>query len=152
MDTTREQWRPVVGYEDTYQVSSTGRVWTNRRTRTLKQQPHIDGYQQVTLCRRGHEKKHFVHHLVLSAFTRPRPAGMQACHNNGDPTDNRVENLRWDTISANQRDRTRHGTRRNPRSHCPYGHEYTTTNIHMRGHRKQCRTCMNSYNRVLPSR
>jgi hypothetical protein len=35
---------------------------------------------------------------------------MEACHENGDETDNRLENLRWDTHSANLLDKRRHGT------------------------------------------
>jgi hypothetical protein len=56
-----------------------------------------------------------VHRLVLEAFVGPCPAGMEACHNNGVRTDNRLENLRWDTRSANCRDRIRHGTTNFPR-------------------------------------
>ena len=35
---------------------------------------------------------------------------MQGCHNNGDPCDNRLDNLRWDTPKNNQDDRIKHGT------------------------------------------
>jgi hypothetical protein len=35
---------------------------------------------------------------------------MECCHNNGDPADNRLENLRWDTHITNYRDAVRHGT------------------------------------------
>jgi DNA-binding XRE family transcriptional regulator len=35
---------------------------------------------------------------------------MEACHNNGVKTDNRLTNLRWDTPSSNQLDRQKHGT------------------------------------------
>lgn len=39
----------------------------------------------------------------------PCPDGMEACHNNGDQLDNRIENLRWDTHSANIYDQVAHG-------------------------------------------
>jgi hypothetical protein len=35
---------------------------------------------------------------------------MEACHNDGNPSNNRLTNLRWDTRSENQRDRVRHGS------------------------------------------
>lgn len=42
----------------------------------------------------------------------PCPDGMEACHNNGDASDNRPENLRWDTHHNNNQDRLKHGTYR----------------------------------------
>jgi hypothetical protein len=60
----------------------------------------------------------YVHHLVLLAFVGPRPDGLICCHGNGDPTDNRPENLRWDTHSANSKDAIKHGTARHPMSVC----------------------------------
>jgi hypothetical protein len=50
-----------------------------------------------------------VHRLVLLAFVGPCPVGMECCHENGDPIDNRVENLRWGTHTDNMADRNRHG-------------------------------------------
>lgn len=48
-----------------------------------------------------------VHRLIV----RLLPAdGHECCHNNGIQTDNRLENLRWDTRSANRQDAIRHGT------------------------------------------
>jgi hypothetical protein len=47
--------------------------------------------------------------IVLSAFSGPRPDGMQCCHFNDDAWDNRPENLRWDTPAANYADRDRNG-------------------------------------------
>ena len=42
----------------------------------------------------GNAKMEKVHRLVLEAFVGPNPPGLECCHNNGDPSDNRVENLR----------------------------------------------------------
>lgn len=35
---------------------------------------------------------------------------MESCHNNGNPADCALENLRWDTHANNLRDRWTHGT------------------------------------------
>jgi hypothetical protein len=35
---------------------------------------------------------------------------MQACHTNGNKTDNSLSNLRWDTPANNSADKDRHGT------------------------------------------
>lgn len=48
--------------------------------------------------------------MVCETFHGERPAGHQAAHNNGDPSDNRVGNLRWATRADNMGDRLRHGT------------------------------------------
>lgn len=54
--------------------------------------------------------KRFVHRLVLEAFVGKCPDKMHARHLNGNPSDNRVENLAWGTRSENMMDRVRHGT------------------------------------------
>lgn len=55
-------------------------------------------------------KTQSVHRLIAEAFHGPCPPGLECCHNNGKRTDNRPENLRWDTRSANHLDKRRHGT------------------------------------------
>lgn len=57
----------------------------------------------------GDRKRFSVGRLVLEAFVGPCPAGLQCCHANDDPWDNRLENLRWDTPKANAKDRARNG-------------------------------------------
>lgn len=68
---------------------------------------HSDG-KYMCIYWRG--RKYRVHRLVLEAFVGPCPPGMECCHNNGNPADNRLENLRWDTRSANCLDAVQHGT------------------------------------------
>ena len=45
---------------------------------------------------------------------------MCTCHNDGNPSNNHLENLRWDTRKNNEADKIKHGTatrgRRNPRA------------------------------------
>lgn len=49
--------------------------------------------------------------LVLEAFVGPRPPGMEACHfPDKDFTNNRLDNLRWDTPKNNAKDRALHGS------------------------------------------
>lgn len=50
-----------------------------------------------------------LHRLILETFVGPCPPGMQCCHYNDIKTDNRLENLRWDTPEANMRDALRNG-------------------------------------------
>jgi hypothetical protein len=59
----------------------------------------------------GRSQTTAVHRIVLEAFVGPCPEGMECCHNDGNPRNNNVTNLRWDTRSANQMDSVRHGTK-----------------------------------------
>lgn len=119
----QEEWRPVVGYEGFYSVSSLGRVRSEERyvrhnlgglslkkQRVRKQSVDADGYCSVVLSHGGKNRGFRVAALVLGAFVGPRPDGYMACHNNGVRDDNRPENLRWDTIEGNFADKRLHGT------------------------------------------
>ena len=105
-------WRAVPGYEDLYDVSDTGQVKSFVQTlkgRCLRARPRGAGYRAVVLGRKKHKQERYVHDLVLLAFRGTRPTGMQACHENGDPTDNALNNLRWDTPSNNCLEKWKHG-------------------------------------------
>lgn len=65
-----------------------------------------NGYHDVQI--RGEHR--LIHRLVLEAFVGPCPEGMEVAHRNGDPSDNRLDNLRWSTPVDNQADRVEHGT------------------------------------------
>ena len=47
--------------------------------------------------------------LILETFVGPRPENYDCCHFDGDPTNNKLSNLRWDTKKSNAQDRIRHG-------------------------------------------
>jgi len=61
----------------------------------------------------GRYKRFRVYRLVLIAYVGPCPNGMVACHNDGDVTNNNLENLRWDTQKNNLKDTIAHGTKIN---------------------------------------
>lgn len=152
MDATPEEWLPVVGYEGLYEVSNRGRVrsldrFIGRRFWPGKQLSlalHTFGYPMVGLSRQCDKRVVCVHVLVLQAFVGPRPPGAEACHRNGNPSDNRPENLYWGTHADNMRDMTAHGTHRNTvKTECKYGHEYTTENTYLDpAGRRYCRICL----------
>jgi hypothetical protein len=115
-----ETWRLAVGYGENYHVSDQGRVRTGQTQDAIKRgragqmkQQHLNpdnGYQYVTLCRDGRKRRVAVHILVARTFLGECPAGLETCHDNGVKTDNRAENLRYDTRSNNHRDKWQHGT------------------------------------------
>jgi hypothetical protein len=54
-------------------------------------------------------KNRLVHRIVLEAFVGPCPHGMETRHLDGNPMNNRLENLCWGTREQNWEDRRRHG-------------------------------------------
>jgi hypothetical protein len=112
--------RPVPG-ASAYLASATGVIYSFQKNgrghkagleyTTLTQMRWKGGYSKVIIkLDAGRQVKRFVHRLVLLAFAGPPLPGQEACHNNGDPTDSRIENLRWGTKTENGRDKVRHGT------------------------------------------
>jgi len=117
-----EQWKDVPSWEGWYQVSDEGRVRSlTRRSncgkstaiykgRILKTGLLEAGYDTVVLSQPGRRAHTYVHRLVAAAFIGPCPPKLEVCHNNGKRTDNRLENLRYDTRQNNAFDRLKHGT------------------------------------------
>ena len=110
------------------------------------------GYMFVTLWREGERRTARLHRLVLEAFVGPCPDNMVACHDNGDPADNRPDNLRWDTQASNVRDTVKHGRHHESRkTHCPRGHLLEAPNLTdaslKLGYRK-CKACHRARARV----
>ncbi len=109
-----------------YRIGDDGSVWSCRnlgglkghvgnvprvgsKWRRLKTALQKTGYHTLMF---GDRTTHAVHRLVLIGFTGQPPAGMVACHNDGDSTNNHLRNLRWGTWKSNSADRDRHGTMR----------------------------------------
>ena len=115
-------FKPVPGWSGQYEITRGGIVRSCAHERThwrggvrryaptiLRQESHKAGYARVVLCRGSQRRRAFVHALVLETFVGPRPRGAVACHINGNPRDNRVENLRWGSHQDNTNDKRRHG-------------------------------------------
>jgi hypothetical protein len=64
----------------------------------------------VNLCRKGIKFNFLVHRLVLEAFVGSCPDSFECCHKDGNPLNNRLENLRWGSRSENRLDAVNHGT------------------------------------------
>lgn len=136
-----ERWRKVPGWSD-YSVSDSGQVRSDRYGRILRPTLRPTGYLQLTLSDRRRTGYPFAHTLVLAAFVGPAPEGMECCHGNGDKTDNRLSNLRWDTRLANAADATRHGTGPGARTTCPRSHPLAEPNLTASGKAKGKRRCL----------
>lgn len=119
-------YRPVPGHAG-YRVGDDGSVWSCFRRvpikgggrgmravpggpwKQLKASTDKHGRKMLTFHPSGEQV--FVHRLVLLAFVGPCPEGMECCHANDNSSDNRLDNLRWDTSKANKADGLRNGNR-----------------------------------------
>lgn len=113
----REEWKSIPGYEDRYEVSCCGDVRSLWFKGFPRKRPHVmsprtddKGRKVLTLYFNGRATQWHLHVLVLLAFVGLRPIGQEGCHGDGNPANNHVENLRWDTRSANAADAIGHGT------------------------------------------
>lgn len=119
-----EIWKPIPGYEGLYEVSNAGSVrgidriatfadgtpYKPQKGKVLKQSTDKIRRKTVDLYKNRSRKTVYVHSLVLSAFLGPRPDNMDCCHNDGNPSNNHIDNLRYDTRSGNFADKLIHGT------------------------------------------
>lgn len=102
-----EEWRPILGYEGLYSVSSLGRVWREPNTygcrngRFRKPQWTTAGYFFLWLSKDNQVKSWHIHDLVTLAFFGPKPDGLCVNHKDGVPTNNRVGNLEYVTYREN---------------------------------------------------
>lgn len=118
-----EIWKDIPGYEGRYQASTEGRIRsvdhrvrlvahgkeTTRLSpgRVLRPGGRKDGHLSVMLGHKAHGSQ--VHQLVMLTFVGPAPEGCEVCHNDGNPANNALENLRYDTRSENIKDVVRQG-------------------------------------------
>lgn len=106
------EWRAVGGYEGLYEVSDEGEVRSIYRGlntgRVLKPSVRAYGRRYVALCKEGKVKNFSIARVVLAAFVGPAN-GRLALHNNDNPADDRLENLRYGTNQDNMTDKVLHG-------------------------------------------
>lgn len=107
-----EEWRPLPGFGDRYAVSDRGRVWSLFANKEMATHSPTKGrgyraFKACVDCRLTHV---WVHRAVLLAFCGAAPPGTHASHLNGNDSDNRLENLSWETPRENNARKAAHGT------------------------------------------
>lgn len=116
-----EMWKPVVGYENIYEVSNLGnvrsvdgkvthsvlhgkRVW---RGRVMRQKHNANRHgrtdAKITLWKDKTPHDYLVARLVAFAWCAGYEEGYTVNHINGNYHDNRAENLEWVSIGNNIR-------------------------------------------------
>jgi hypothetical protein len=81
MKLQNEEWRPVVGFEGSYEVSDQGRIRSIARTDNLGRpvrarvmRPRVGRYAAYDLRKDGRYRSVYAHRAVLEAFVGPCPA------------------------------------------------------------------------------
>lgn len=124
----QERWKAIPGFPG-YEISDHGRVrsyWKrvsngigkgcrmvliDNPVHYYSPQVGSSGYVQMVFKKRPAYSNQRIHRLMLEVFIGPCPKGMEACHNDGNKTNNILPNLRWDTRKNNIGDQIRHGTK-----------------------------------------
>lgn len=109
LSSAAEEWRPVVGYEGHYEVSSLGQV-RNIHGRLLAQHDDGQGYRQLGLSCGSIKTTYRVHRLVCRAFHGVPSEGFEVAHLDGNRANAASANLAWATPSENNRHKEAHGT------------------------------------------
>jgi hypothetical protein len=114
-----EIWKDIVGFEELYKVSNTGKIkslsrdipftnrWGQRITRKCKElilKPRITnfGYFRVHLVKNGIDNLYSLHRIVAKAFLQNPNNLPQVNHKDGDKSNNNDWNLEWCNNSHNQ--------------------------------------------------
>lgn len=101
----KEYWKPVVGYENLYEVSNLGKVRSlnfDGSNKTKIMTPYdVHGYKRIRIFKNKVPRSTGVHRLVAEAFICNPDKKEFVNHKDGNKSNNSVDNLEWATHSEN---------------------------------------------------
>lgn len=109
-----EIWKDIPGHEGNYQASNFGRIKSlnyqgKHRELIMKPKNLGNGRFAVKIFKNKLYKYEKIHRLVLMAFCGKCPEGMECMHLDDNPSNNKIENLKWGTRSENQKQKFKNG-------------------------------------------
>lgn len=104
-----EEWKPITGYENIYEVSNSGKIKSVKGKRThskrlgvryweereMKLKTDKGGYKRVSLWKDKRPKDFLVHRLVAIEFCEKTEGKNLINHIDGNPSNNHYTNLEW---------------------------------------------------------
>ena len=112
-ESSEEIFAPIKGFEDYYEISNLGRIYSKPRlswngcgykkegNKFLKLKENNNGYKYVILHKNNIKYQKYVHRLVAEHFLDNKFNYSQVNHLNGNKSDNRIQNLEWCSVSEN---------------------------------------------------
>ena len=107
----KELWKDVVGYEEYFQISNFGRVFSKRSNKILKTVKAEYEIFTTRLSGRGKSTCFKIHRLVAKAFIENPLDKHEVNHIDGNKHNNHVDNLEWTTESENKKHAYKAGLR-----------------------------------------
>ena len=97
----KQIFKPIKNWEDLYEITNDGKVYSIRSGKFLKPRLSLDGYERVSLCRDGKHYDMRIHRLVAEAFLENENNLPQVNHKDFNKCNNYVSNLEWCTGKDN---------------------------------------------------
>lgn len=122
-----EIWKSVVGYEEYYEISNLGKVYSKGKTyvdstgRCQTKKPRyinvrcgVNGYLCVDLTANGVTKQTTIHRLLAMAFISNPENKPTVNHKDGNKLNIELSNLEWATYGENNKHAVDNNLRRSP--------------------------------------
>lgn len=91
-----------------YQISNFGRFYNKKTNKFIT--PRAGGYEKKYLRVAVSGKDYYLHRIVLEHFFGECPKNKQCAHLDGNPKNNRIDNLKWVYPKENSQHKIIHGT------------------------------------------
>jgi hypothetical protein len=96
-------FEPIRNYEEYYSINRSGEIMSNKTKRILKPRLNKYGYLRVNLYKKTIVKTFYIYRLLALQFL-PNPYNYPLIdHIDQNKNNNSLDNLRWTTISVNNR-------------------------------------------------